>query len=463
MWTNLSPCPRSRLPRRRTEHSSSSTTRGALCGSVPALSGFDDSCGSLSGSGWHGIWRDSNRLSPQFEGFAEAGQAAQGPGREARELFPQGVTKCLPAPQVLRARPSGDLCPWRTCPFLEVHGKKRWLFWSERPGPHYVAAQPDGGCIPERRCNRGPRTASTDYGDFGAGGSGLWKVGSRVDLVTAGGSSSGCLPSKAHHDESQAPSLCPSLSAGVGHHGVVLCQGGRPDKLQETRSPARKEEPAWEGTGRPGGPQEEARSLPQEAQAGRRHIQPVKVDDEQVILSGDDGPRLQGKGTHDSQPKEAQSPCSGSRKVTCREKLPTSSSQNPAPSGPSGEPLCCALLPQNGQALPGLLPAVGGLSGHSACYSQGSGKAESTELPTPSREEKKTGLVPDEEPLEALWDRLQTYSFDSWASSLCSTVLRSRTSFATFLRTTFCITRLHPCSSSKALFPLPVPKLLPRR
>ena len=56
------------------------------------------------------------------------------------------------------------------------------------------------------------------------------------------------------------------------------------------------------------------------------------------------------------------------------------------------------------------------------------------------------------------WERLQNYSFHTWSSSLCSMVLKSRTAFARFLRTTLHAERRLD-SSSKALFPLPIPKL----
>ena len=69
-------------------------------------------------------------------------------------------------------------------------------------------------------------------------------------------------------------------------------------------------------------------------------------------------------------------------------------------------------------------------------------------------------------PTSRQWERLQTFSFSRWASSLCSEVLRSKTSFGIFLRSTLTVQRLLPSTSSSALFPLPVPKLgifLPRR
>ena len=62
-------------------------------------------------------------------------------------------------------------------------------------------------------------------------------------------------------------------------------------------------------------------------------------------------------------------------------------------------------------------------------------------------------------PAAGKWQNMQSYSFSRWASSLCSQVLGSRTSFGSFLRSTLSVTRLQPSMSTQALFPLPVPKL----
>eukprot|EP00435_Cladocopium_sp_Y103_P017354 s93_g4.t1 len=56
------------------------------------------------------------------------------------------------------------------------------------------------------------------------------------------------------------------------------------------------------------------------------------------------------------------------------------------------------------------------------------------------------------------WDRMQKFSFEKWCSQLCTKVLRSRTSFAEFLKTTFHAERSSTEASSQALFPLPIPK-----
>lgn len=54
-------------------------------------------------------------------------------------------------------------------------------------------------------------------------------------------------------------------------------------------------------------------------------------------------------------------------------------------------------------------------------------------------------------PSSRLWRMMQTFSFSRWASSLGS--------FGIFLRSTLTAQRLHPCTSSTALIPLPIPKL----
>eukprot|EP00435_Cladocopium_sp_Y103_P034036 s1336_g8.t1 len=56
------------------------------------------------------------------------------------------------------------------------------------------------------------------------------------------------------------------------------------------------------------------------------------------------------------------------------------------------------------------------------------------------------------------WQSLQTVSFAKWASSLCREVLRSRTPFAAFLKSTLSVHRSQAVGSAKALFPLPVPR-----
>ena len=68
------------------------------------------------------------------------------------------------------------------------------------------------------------------------------------------------------------------------------------------------------------------------------------------------------------------------------------------------------------------------------------------------------GLM-DQRPLHLLQQWLGRGDlFHTWSSSLCSCVLKSRTSFARFLRTTLHAERRLD-SPSKALFPLPIPKL----
>eukprot|EP00435_Cladocopium_sp_Y103_P031603 s2642_g8.t1 len=57
------------------------------------------------------------------------------------------------------------------------------------------------------------------------------------------------------------------------------------------------------------------------------------------------------------------------------------------------------------------------------------------------------------------WKSLQAISFQSWASSLCREVLKTRTSFAAFLKSTLSVHRSAEVGSEKALFPLPVPRV----
>ena len=56
------------------------------------------------------------------------------------------------------------------------------------------------------------------------------------------------------------------------------------------------------------------------------------------------------------------------------------------------------------------------------------------------------------------WSAMQSFSFGAWCKSLCAQVLRSRTSFSEFLRTTLHVDRSTATASEQALFPLPVPK-----
>ena len=57
-----------------------------------------------------------------------------------------------------------------------------------------------------------------------------------------------------------------------------------------------------------------------------------------------------------------------------------------------------------------------------------------------------------------MWDKLQKYSFLSWASSLPTKILSSRTPFAEFIRSSLQSQPLHVCAGEQALFPLPIPK-----
>lgn len=56
------------------------------------------------------------------------------------------------------------------------------------------------------------------------------------------------------------------------------------------------------------------------------------------------------------------------------------------------------------------------------------------------------------------WESLQSISFASWTSTLCRDVLRTKTPFAAFLRSSLSVRRSTEVGSDKALFPLPVPK-----
>eukprot|EP00435_Cladocopium_sp_Y103_P051633 s1074_g16.t1 len=93
---------------------------------------------------------------------------------------------------------------------------------------------------------------------------------------------------------------------------------------------------------------------------------------------------------------------------------------------------------------------------HSSCPDslKHSGQAEDSYVPGPVPARSKCAKTPPESP----WERMQQFSFEKWCSQLCTKVLRSRTSFAEFLKTTFHAERLSTEASSKALFPLPIPK-----
>lgn len=56
------------------------------------------------------------------------------------------------------------------------------------------------------------------------------------------------------------------------------------------------------------------------------------------------------------------------------------------------------------------------------------------------------------------WKELQTFSFSPWRRRLCSLVLRTRTPFAAFLKTTLHASRSSSLAPAHALFPLPIPK-----
>ena len=92
-------------------------------------------------------------------------------------------------------------------------------------------------------------------------------------------------------------------------------------------------------------------------------------------------------------------------------------------------------------------------SGSSDSFCQDDGLRQQAKEQPVVAEEDGSGTSPD----ATIWGRMQTYSFEQWASSLCAAVLRSRTSFAMFLRSTLQAQRLLPCRSTKALFPLPIP------
>ena len=67
--------------------------------------------------------------------------------------------------------------------------------------------------------------------------------------------------------------------------------------------------------------------------------------------------------------------------------------------------------------------------------------------------------VPEASPFEGVPGFSSQFSFWSWATALPRLVLSSRTSFAKFLRVSFCVReRGHPASDT-ALFPLPVPSI----
>lgn len=70
------------------------------------------------------------------------------------------------------------------------------------------------------------------------------------------------------------------------------------------------------------------------------------------------------------------------------------------------------------------------------------------------------GSFPARQKFEGLltWGSLQTFSFGAWCSTLCAQVLKSRTPFSEFVKTTLHVARGSTTASELAIFPLPVPK-----
>ena len=415
-----SPRPRgSRDSRRRaTRPSIRSRLRGCNCsywqqsahgcdlGHFPTVPSSLNPGGTLGKPGWAGrfCW-NWQLLSHLPEGVSQERQAHDGPGYEERRLLPEGVSECLPSLETHRedAEDLGGVC--RQTDLCEVCGEEWWVLWPERFRVDDVATMPDWRCHDQWRQQRSTGVAGSNLGDDRAGCPRQWQVGGCMDPIASGGSPSGPLHGKASLDKSEAQGFLSTMPSRVGSNCVVLCQGGGYHQHPTSGGPPIEEDSEARGGGRQS--QEEATEVSEEAKT-RRGVD-LELDEglEHGSISSSSAPFWAEDSYDMHHDAYHYIPCSGSEDF-CRDDGTFADDAGPFEEEPASEP------------------------------------------PPTSRQ----------------WERLQTFSFSRWASSLCSEVLRSKTSFGIFLRSTLTVQRLLPSTSSSALFPLPVPKLgifLPRR
>ena len=367
---------------------------------VPSSHSFSGSHGEPGGG--LGSRRISIELFPHIERLSQKRQAAGRSSSQERRLHAQGGAKCLQKDEAFRKATEEPGRVWGRKGFVhQVSREAWWLLRGKGHGlDHVVAGSHLRPHAPERLC-RGSGDDSPNDGQHRTDGSRWSEVGCSMASKPSGRPTCCNVQCAAGIFEPSAQSFRTSMSPRLGCNNPELCEGAGHHFISEARSTPRSEGRrlcSTKGARSEGSiPEDQAAQISQEAQEVRRPSSRSKLK------------------------AMAQVPGQSARSM----------------SSPPGRPgVTISGSGDNVAAVPEGEFGAGPCSETSSCRANATSAAHS--MPS--------------------WDKLQTFSFREWCSSLYSKVSNSKTPFAVFLKKTCHVARVPHYAPASALFPIPVPK-----